>query len=417
MSSDIRKEQFLNLAKLLKNGREKTVSPFYTLRATNMRAALVGKLFRKAYQKNSLVSWRSSFVPSEMLFALNIIPFGPEVIISMFANSHLTDDILEVAEDHNCSRDTCAFLRGVTGSVIKNYLAMPNFLIATSLYCHGSAQVFFDIARHYNKPFFYIDVPYHYNRHYAVDYVATQIKNILKKMADISGMKFQEEKLSQAIENSNQARDYFHMVNELRKNVPAPMLGGEAVDYAIILAYTFGSLEMAEVCKVLYEELKGRADKGISSVGGERHRILWRQLRPYYTNSIFEYLELHYKAAVAFEEVNCVYWKRLDPCDPFKSLAVKLLSNGAFGEFQRWLDYTLTFVDEYKIDGIVEFAHWGCRYLTSNTQMLKEALQEKNIPVLIIDGDCIDRRDYSDGQVKTRIDAFIEILDRKKGYK
>ena len=399
----------------MKKGREKQPSPFHTLEATKLRSALIGKLFRKAYQKDSVVAWRSSFVPCEILFALDIIPFPPESVISMFANSHLTDDILKTAEDNNHSRDVCSFLRGTIGSVINDYMPIPDFLISTSLYCHGSAQVFYSLSKKYNRPFYYIDVPSDSNRPYAVDYVAKQIEDIMKKMAKGCNREFSVSKLKQAIEYSNQARNYYAKANELRKTKPTPMLGGEAIDYAIMLAHTFGCKEMVDICKKLYEELKERVDKGIGSLGEERHRILWRQLRPYYSNVIFEYLEMNHKAAVVFEEVNYMYWTEMNPEEPFRSMARRLLSNPPTDFSNKWLAYTISLVENYNIDGIIEFAHWGCRYLSANTQIVKEALQTKKVPILVIDGDCIDRRDYSDAQIKTRIDAFMEILSRKKG--
>ena len=416
MEENIRKAQFSKLWGLMKKGREKQPSPFHTLEATKLRSQLIGRLFRKAYQKDSVVAWRSSFVPSEILFALDIIPFPPESVIAMFANSHLTDDILKTAEDNNHSRDVCSFLRGTVGAVINDYMPMPDFLIATSLYCHGSAQVFYSLSKKYNKPFYYIDAPYDYNRPYAIDYVARQLEDIMKRMAKNANREFSIERLKQTIEYSNQARDYYAKVNELRKHKPTPMLGGEAIDYAIMLAHTFGCKEMVEICKTLYEELKERVDKGIGSLDQERHRILWRQLRPYYSVDLLNYIERTHRVAIAFEEANFVYWEEMDVNEPFKSLARKLLSNYGFGPFQRWLDFTSSFVLDYSIDGIIEFAHWGCRYLSANTQIVKDALEAKKVPILVLDGDCIDRRDYSDAQIKTRIDAFVEILNRKKGY-
>jgi len=415
MEEHIRKTQFRNLCELAKESRERQTSPFVTLQATKLRSALTGKLFRKAYQKDSVVAWRSSFVPTEMLFALDIVPFPPESVISMFANSHLTDGILKLAEDYNHSRDTCSFLRGVAGSVINDYMPMPDFLIATSLYCHGSAQVFHSISKRFNKPFYYIDVPFHCNRPYTIDYVAKQIEGIMQKMAKAIGKELDIDKLKEAISYSNEARNYFLKVNELRKSKPTPMLGGEAIDYSIMLSHMFGCKEMAEVCKTLYEELSERVKNRIGSLDEEKYRILWRQLRPYYSNEIFNYLERKHKAAVAFEEVNFVHWPEMDPEEPFKSLATRLLSNPPLDFSNKWLPYMVSAIKDYSIDGMIEFAHWGCRFLSANTQIVKDSFQK--IPVLVIDGDCIDRRDYSDAQIKTRIDAFIEILNTKKGNK
>jgi len=160
-----REQQLNNLRALLKDA-EKEPSPFYTLQATKKRIGITARLFRKAYRKDSVVAWRTSFVPSEILFALGIVPFAVEGVISMFANSNLTAEILAKAEENYSSRDACSFLRGTYGAAIANYLPTPDFLICTSLYCDASAKTFYSLGRMYNKPVFYIDVPYDYEANY-----------------------------------------------------------------------------------------------------------------------------------------------------------------------------------------------------------------------------------------------------------
>lgn len=48
---------------------------------------------------------------------------------------------------------------------------------------------------------------------------------------------------------------------------------------------------------------------------------------------------------------------------------------------------------------------------------LKEAMRKKNIPMLILDGDCMDMRNCHDGQIKRRLEAFIEMINNVKGVK
>ena len=49
---------------------------------------------------------------------------------------------------------------------------------------------------------------------------------------------------------------------------------------------------------------------------------------------------------------------------------------------------------------------------------MKELLKENNIPVLNLDGDAVDRRNSQEGQNKTRLEAFFEMLDNdNKGDK
>ena len=409
-----RETQLANLRALIKESNSKQ-SAFYTLNATKKRMNISARLFRKAYRKDSFVAWRTSFVPSEIFFALDIVPFPAETIIAMFADSNIAAKILGVAEENNYSRDACSFLRGTIGASILNILPIPDVLVCTSLYCDASAKTFYSLSKKYNRPYFFIDIPYNYDSKYCVTYVAAQLESMVKEIAKIKGIKLDYNKLSQCIENANRAKSYYISALEFRQRVPSPILGGEAIDYAIMLSHLWGSNDAVTLYKMFYEELKNRSENKESPAGKEEFRILWRQLRPYYSNEIFKYLELENKAVIAFEEVNYIYWEDMDPQKPFISLAKKLLANPPLGPFQRWLDLTIRDgVEKYKVDGVIEFAQWGCRHLNSGTQILKEKLRETDIPMLVIDGDCIDRRDYSWSQIKNRIDAFLEILKRKK---
>ncbi len=410
-----REAQLANLRTLIKKRDDQPQqAAFYTLNATKKRMGISARIFRKAYRPDSFVAWRTSFVPSEIFFPLDIVPFPAETVMAMFANSRLAADLLGIAEENHCSRDACSFLRGTIGASIANILPTPDFLICTSLYCDGSAKTFYSLSKRYNKPYFFIDIPYEYDLDYSVKYVASQLESIMKEMARIMGKSLDYDKLSQAIRYANEARDYFEAVSKLRQTAPSPMLGGEAIDYASMLSHIWGSKEAVDLYKMLYDELKEKVDNKKGALGEEKYRLLWRQLRPYYTDEIFKYLELENKAIIVFEEANYIHWDRMDPDDPFISLAKKLLSNPPLGPFKRWRDVSLKFIDDYKVDGVVEFAQWGCRHLNSGTQILKEEIRDMGIPFLVLDGDCVDRRDYSWAQFKTRIDAFLEILQQKK---
>ena len=70
--------------------------------------------------------------------------------------------------------------------------------------------------------------------------------------------------------------------------------------------------------------------------------------------------------------------------------------------------------DRLHPDAVIYFCHWGCKQASGGSILLKEKMQEKQIPTLILDGDGIDKRNSHDGQIKTRLEAFLEMLDEKK---
>lgn len=408
-----RKTQQENLRRLMQAGK-RTQSPFYTLRASKKRVILTARLFRKAYEEDAVVAWRNSYVPTEIFYAMDIIPFAVEANCAMFASANLSTESLSIAEDNYYSRDNCSFLRCTAGAAIRNYFPTPDFLIATSHYCDGAAQLFYDLSKLYKKRFFLLNTPYNYDTKEAVDYLAKQLEDVVKEVEEITDRKMDLDKLAETIRLSNEAREYFLKVNELRKNIPAPILGGEAIDYAIMVAHTWGTKEIADVYKCLYEELKERVDNNIGATDEEKYRILWRNLKPYYNDTIMDYLENKCKARVVFEEVNYIHWKEMDPQDPYRSLAGKLLSNPPLGPIERWINESISVIREYRVDGIIEFAQWGCRHLNTAIQMLKETMDKEKMPILVLDGDCVDGRNYSEGQILTRIDTFVKTLENNK---
>ncbi len=132
-------------------------------------------------------------------------------------------------------------------------------------------------------------------------------------------------------------------------------------------------------------------------------------LKPYYNNDIFETIEQS-GCRVVFEEINNVYWPELDPEKPFESMARKMLSHPLSGKIDNRIKALKQMVSDYDIDGAVLFSHWGCRQSNAGARIIKDSLGKIGIPVLVLDGDCVDRSNSSAGQIKTRLQGYMEIL-------
>ncbi len=66
------------------------------------------------------------------------------------------------------------------------------------------------------------------------------------------------------------------------------------------------------------------------------------------------------------------------------------------------------------MDGVICFCHWGCKQTMGLSARFKQALEEAGHPTLILNGDGCDRSNTSDGQVATRLNAFLEMLEGRK---
>jgi benzoyl-CoA reductase/2-hydroxyglutaryl-CoA dehydratase subunit BcrC/BadD/HgdB len=267
----------------------------------------------------------------------------------------------------------------------------------------------------YGKDCFLLDIPYDYKSEDSLEYLTGQLREMTALLEKRTGGEMDPEKLAETIKHSNEAREYFIKVNKLRTSVPAPVSGGEAIDFSALLAFTWGSKEMVDLCKALYEEIKEKVE--INSALQKTHsrpRILWRHLRPYYDNSLIDFIEKDLNCDIVFEEINFIHWGEMDPDDPFRSLARKLILNSAVGPIEHWMEDSFGLLEKYSVDAVISFNHWGCRQLTSTNQIFKDELKKRNIPALELGGDCIDNRNYSFQQMKTRIQAFIEMIEDNK---
>lgn len=96
---------------------------------------------------------------------------------------------------------------------------------------------------------------------------------------------------------------------------------------------------------------------------------------------------------------------------PSTLLAKKIIHNLYNGSYDHKAQMVGRLADMLHPDAVIQFCHWGCKQSSGCSVLLKERIQEKGIPMLILDGDGIDKRNSHDGQIKTRLEAFLEMLD------
>jgi len=68
---------------------------------------------------------------------------------------------------------------------------------------------------------------------------------------------------------------------------------------------------------------------------------------------------------------------------------------------------------DYRLDGASNPCHWGCRQGTGARGLISNGLKEINVPVLNLEVDCMDTRNFAEGQLRTRIEAFVEMLENR----
>jgi benzoyl-CoA reductase/2-hydroxyglutaryl-CoA dehydratase subunit BcrC/BadD/HgdB len=140
------------------------------------------------------------------------------------------------------------------------------------------------------------------------------------------------------------------------------------------------------------------------------HRLIWLHLKPFYPNQLTALLN-EYHFDVVYDEFASVFWEPLEPEKPFESLAKKIISSQNLTVPEKRILRILNWCEQFKANGVIQFNQWGCRQSQGMNFLLKNTLQQKGYPVLLLDGDHIDKKFYSEEQLRTRIEAFHEILE------
>jgi benzoyl-CoA reductase/2-hydroxyglutaryl-CoA dehydratase subunit BcrC/BadD/HgdB len=181
--------------------------------------------------------------------------------------------------------------------------------------------------------------------------------------------------------------------------------------------YQIGSEYAVNFYTALVDELKDiiatRRKNG--EVADEKEiRLLWLELKPYFKADVFDKIENAGNTKIVFEEINHVYWDKLDPDKPYESLARKLISNHNNGPLDNRLKVIKTLAKDYNVDGIIAYSTWGCRRNNAAIPTIKTELAKEGYPLLNLDGDCVDDTNYMAGQIATRTEGFVEMLGVRK---
>jgi len=371
---------------------------------------------RDTYDGRKPVGFGSLFLPYELFHATDTAPFLPEVMAGFTAGLGIADQTLKKASSSWYSQDLCTFHRSASGAVEMDLFPEPSFIACTNLACDAAQKSFYHYATNYGieKNFYLIDVPYKNNPR-SVKYLADQLRELAENIEGIAGRKIDMDRFARTIELSNEFRKWALKINDIRKKLRNYPPNFNGLNFILPFHGLIGTAEAVKLYKNVYLELSELLDSQNEDPDTDiksPKRILWMHLKPYYKNDIFDIIDSG-NCKVVFEEINYIYWPRLDPEKPFDSLALKMLSHPLAGEGSNRTATIGRIADDYNIDGAILFSHWGCRQSNGSARIIKDYLKEKGIPVLVLDGDCVDKSNSAAGQIKTRLQGYMEILNSK----
>ena len=378
--------------------------------ARNRFSLEILRLGQKLYSSSDRLAWCGVCVPFDVLHAMGVNSCFVEFVGGMLSSNGSAGPFLEEAEQAGFMADGCAYHRAVFGAAEKNMMPVPDLVIATSSPCTGGVAAVEHLARKFDRPLYMINVPQEETEQ-SVKYLVEQLKGMLDFVTDVTGQTLDEDSLQQVLEKTNKARKLMLEAFQLAQKVPSPANGSEMRNFGIVMAMFLGTETGVEISEAYRNEFAARIEKGTSGVPNEHFRLMWLQNCIQFKNPLLRILEDEYQASVVVDELNDIYWEPIDLDDPYTGLARRMISMPFNGKFDRRREHIEKLVHAYQVDGAVNPCHWGCRQGTGARGLLERTLKELDVPVINLEVDCVDSRNFAEGQLKTRLEAFMEMLD------
>lgn len=393
---------------------------------------LMGKYYSGVFWAHRLrrpIAWITSGAPVEPLYAMGITPVYPENYGAILGARKVSAEFCEIAEGAGYSRDLCSYARGSIGSMMADRgplnghgLPAPDLLICAKNICNVVVKWWEVLARHYHKPLFVLDVPYvpeEPAKPHQLDFVRGQLDEMIAFLEKHTRRRLSHPRLVRVLENSTATVALWEEVQGYRRASPSPASALDMFTNMAPIVTLRGTNEAVGYYRKLAAELKGRAERHEGPVPDERYRLVWDNIAIWHNLRLMKYF--HERGAVFVGESYTNAWGEYtfspdELKDPIGAMARQysgvLLNVGPEVRLARLLKMGR----DYRADGVVFHSNRSCKTYSLSQYFLARGVQDRlGLPTLFIEADMADPRAYADAVAKTRIDAFLEILEGRRG--
>ena len=366
---------------------------------------LIMKLSVDAFSNPDKSVWCNVFAPVEIFQAFGLKTFSIESIAGFFSGLCCEDVFIDYAQSEGISPTLCSYHKGFIGAVDSKVIPKPKLAVTTSFACDGNLNTFRYLAQKQNLDYTLLDIPYESDEE-AIKYVTIQLENLIKELEIKCNKKMDWDYLKEIITIENETKQYLKEFIELQKDTYYPATTKTQLFLTMATHLYIGRKEVRDLFLFMKEDVKK-----YPKLSGKK--IFWAHLVPFYQDTLKSYFDSNENYQIIGCDITLDYMEMLDPEKPLESLSRKMVKNSFNGPFENKVNSIESIVKELNPDAVINFCHWGCKQASGGNMLLKESMNKLNIPMLTLDGDAVDRRNSHDGQIKTRFEAFLELINEE----
>ncbi len=378
---------------------------FYDFVVGDIHGIRVHELRKHAIGGGKVVATYCVFVPEEIVLAADAIQVG------LCAGTQFSVPIAEEV----LPRNTCALIKSSFGFKLGRicpYMQTSHLVVGETT-CDGKKKMFEILAAH--QPVYVMEVP-NKKSPAARDLWLSEVKAFKEVIEELTGNKITGDKLSQTIKKVNERRRALKRLYELRKANPVPISGKDALLVTQVSFYDDVDRAIQQMNK-LCDELDVRVSKGEGVFPENAPRILVSGNPMAIPNWKLHHLVEATGAAIVCEE-SCTgtrfFSELVDESDGTLDEQLKAIADrymkincACFTPNKERLDDIVSLAKEYQVDGVIHYNLQFCHTYANEAVLVEQTLEKAGVPLLRIETDYTDE---DIGQLRTRVDAFLEMI-------
>jgi len=370
----------------------------------------------------------------------NLLPVHPEINALQNAMRKRTGKMVLDAEKAGHSEDVCTYVKADIGMMRSgnigptgNKIPDPDLLLLSYTGCFTFLKWFELLREEYKAPVAMLHTPYQGEGRvtpHMREYMVKQLKEeVIPKLEQISGEKFDIDKLREMLKRSQRAEEDLVAVLESAKHKPSPIDGYFGAVYYVgpMFSAFRGMPEAEEYYAQLRKEVEQRMANGqgpITPEGDmpmpERYRLVvegppnWTSFRDFW--KIF-YDEGAVVVASSYAKVGGLYDTgfRHDPDNPLESLADYCFGCYTNLNLPSRVELLSHYVKEYEADGFLINSIKSCNSFSAGQLMiLREVEKRTGKAGGFIESDLVDPRYFSAANIKNRMESYFQMIEQKR---
>ncbi|MFQ5422682.1 MAG: 2-hydroxyacyl-CoA dehydratase subunit D [Phycisphaerae bacterium] len=375
------------------------------------------------------VAWCTSVGPCEILSAFGFEVYFPENHGALLGARKVTHEYVPRAVGVGYAAESCSYMNSDIGAALAGKSPLkeafgidgpptPDLLAYSTNQCREVQDWWNFFGRRHNAAVMGVCPPPHLGdvtpAHVA--FVRGQLARLIEQIEARFGMLLDMKRLSEVVARSSRASRLWHDVLETARARPSPLTFWDGLIHMAPVILMRGSQDAIDYYEQLLAEMKQRMADGVGAVPNEQWRLYWEGMPvwPKVRELSEKCFDLH---AVIAASTYCNSWA-FDPYDggdPLEWMArtsIEIFINRDETTKQAFL---VNMFEHFGIDGVIFHNARTCPNNTNSRFGMAQRLRdEREMPVLVIDGDLSDVRFFSTAQTMTNIEAFIEQLEGRR---